>query len=385
MGGLAAALAASRAGWQARLYEEAPAFSEVGAGLQLGPNATRILRGWGLLDALRAHAAFPQRLLVRDAASGGQLGLLRLGERCEARYGAPYATIHRADLHGLLLHGAQAAGSLLHLGTRVASVAQGSGAVQACVEDGRELEADALAVADGLWSGLRTQLLGDGTPRPTGHVAYRGLVRQADLPPALRSSDVTAWLGPRLHLVAYPVRRGEWLNVACFVEGRLGGAGGDAGASNWDNAAVAADLQQAMGSTCAVLGDLVQAVPAWRLWVLHGREPVGSADEMARGRIALLGDAAHPMPPYLAQGAAMAIEDAEALGSVLGAAGDGVMDVETALRRYALSRWQRCARVQRRSIRNGRIFHARGPLRWGRDAGMAVLGERLLDVPWLYR
>jgi salicylate hydroxylase len=221
---------------------------------------------------------------------------------------------------------------------------------------------------------------GGEAPRATGHLAYRGLVRQADLPAALRSDEVTAWLGPRMHGVTYPVRGGEWLNAVCVVEGARAGD-----ARHWDHAANAADLESALGPVCAELLDRLRAVPAWRLWMLHDRPPLRDAGLMAAGRLALLGDAAHPMLPYLAQGAGMALEDARELQRVLAVADGRLIDVPTALRRYALNRWARCARVQRRSQRNGVIFHAGGPLRWGRDAAMALVGDRLLDLPWLYR
>jgi salicylate hydroxylase len=196
----------------------------------------------------------------------------------------------------------------------------------------------------------------------------------------LRSPDVTVWLGPCLHVVAYPVRRGEELNVVAIVQGTAPGPPQD-----WDQGAVAAELQAAMGRQCAPLQDLVRAMPSWRLWALHDRAPIGSADEMVRGRVALVGDAAHPMRPYFAQGAGMAIEDAAELGRALALAAKAGIDVPLALRRYAVNRWARCAQVQARSRRNGRIFHATGLMQWGRDLSLRLLGERLLDQPWLYR
>jgi salicylate hydroxylase len=168
------------------------------------------------------------------------------------------------------------------------------------------------------------------------------------------------------------------LNVVVLVEGQSNGP-----AEDWDQHAVAAELQRAMGELCAPLRDLVNAMASWRLWSLHDRAPMRSADAMAQGCVALLGDAAHPMRPYFAQGAGMAIEDAQELGRALTSVG-GPIDVPLALRRYALNRWQRVARVQGLSRRNGRIFHAMGPVRWGRDLAMRVLGDRLLDQPWLY-
>jgi salicylate hydroxylase len=152
----------------------------------------------------------------------------------------------------------------------------------------------------------------------------------------------------------------------------------------WDHAASQAQLASALGPVCNAVRERVAAMPQWRLWVLHARAPVASAQEMARGRIALLGDAAHPMRPYLAQGAGMAIEDARELQRVLAVADDRVIDVPTALRRYALNRWQRVARVQEKSRRNGVVFHATGPVRVARNAAMRAMGARLMDQPWLY-
>jgi len=382
IGGLAAALGAARAGWDVRLYERAAQFSEVGAGVQLGPNAVRRLQAWGLQRPLQAVAAFPEQMQVRSALGGHILARLALGATAVQRYGAAYATIHRADLHGLLLEALQDHPAVqLNLGCGIERHAEDGGFIQVRTSTGKAVEGDALVGADGLWSRTRAQLLADGIPRHSGHLAYRALVPQADLPPYLRSTQVTAWLGPRLHVVHYPVRRGELLNLVVIVHGPA-----PQDLESWDHAANAADLETALTGTCAALQDIVRSVAAagcgWRLWPLNVRPPVAHAGQMAQGLVALLGDAAHPMPPYLAQGAGMAIEDAAQLQRAL-AMHD--LEVPLRLRRYALNRWERNARVQARSLRNGRIFHATGPVRWGRDVALRLLGERLLDVPWLYR
>jgi salicylate hydroxylase len=388
IGGLAAALACARAGAGVALFERAAEFSEVGAGIQLGPNVVSVLHHWGFKDELAAVAAFPYRLQVRSAGTGTELGVLTLGPEIQARYGFPYATIHRADLHGLLLAALTAdSGVQLNVNNAVdrfelkdGGEQGGAGTgVQLHLADGRQAHGDLLVGADGLWSRVRQQLLGNELPQPMGHLAYRALIHQSSLPAHLRSQQVTVWLGPRLHVVQYPVRRGEWLNVVGFVHGALAGD-----AQDWDHSANAADLRRAMGLTCAPLQDLIHAIGAWRLWALAIRPPMRGADEQAQGRVALLGDAAHPMVPYLAQGAGMAIEDAAELGRVL--ASDGApLQIPALLQQYAQARWARNARVQARALRNGKIFHATGPMRWGRDASMKLLGERLLDVPWLYR
>ena len=393
IGGLASALACARAGWEVRVFERAPKFNEVGAGIQLGPNVVKVLHAWGLGTSLAQVAAFPDQLQVRSAMTAEVLATLRLGDQAVQRYGASYATLHRADLHQLLLNalGAQT-GVQLQLSTAVARFTQTPQAVRLRTHQGagesseaahqvaQEAESDVLIAADGLWSGVREQLLSDGPPRLTGHLAYRALMAQNSLPAPLRSSQITVWLGPQLHVVQYPVRGGKWLNVVAVVHGHIEGD-----PQSWDHRSNAADLRAAFAGSSAPLQALMEAVPDWRLWVLHDRPPLRGPDEMARGRVALLGDAAHPMRPYLAQGAGMAIEDAACLGQLLGQMqGQAQDDVVARLQRYAALRWQRNARVQARAIRNGQIFHLDGVALWGRDAALKLLGARLLDVPWLY-
>jgi salicylate hydroxylase len=377
IGGLAAALACSRAGWAAHVMEQAPVFSEVGAGIQLGPNATRILHGWGLQVALQHCAAFPSRLQARSADTGRELGVLPLGERTRLRYGAPHACVHRADILHLLLEAVRSQALVqLHVDARLESFVVQPHAVEVLPQRGEPLQGEALVGADGVWSRVRQQMLQDAPAQFAGHLAYRAMVEQQALPLALRSQQVTVWMGAHLHVVAYPVRQGQWLNVVAIIEGPA-----PAALQDWDHSANAQDLRIALAHTCQPLQDLVAAINHWRLWPLCARKPMQGAHEQAEGRVALLGDAAHPMRPYMAQGAGMAIEDAACLERVL--SGPDV-PMEQRLHAYAVQRWQRNAQVQARSIRNGKIFHAQGPVRWGRDLAMRVLGERLMDVPWLY-
>ena len=376
IGGLAAALACARQRVPVQLLERATQLSEVGAGIQLGPNVTRILQAWGLGAALTQVAAFPNQLQARDAQTGQVLGTLRLGERAQALYGASYATIHRADLQGLLQRAVQDAGLALHLGQTVHGWYETEEALQVNTAEGLSLQASALIGADGIWSAVRQQLLGDASARFTGHLAYRALVAQADLPTHLRSDQVTVWMGPRLHVVHYPVRSGQWLNLVAIVHGAKPDQ-----AQDWDQAGHTQALMQAMGAVGRDLHERLASVPAWRQWALHDRSPVSGASDMAQGRVALLGDAAHPMRPYLAQGAGMAIEDAQALAQCLSV---GNATVAEQLQAYAEQRWARNARVQARAIRNGRIFHAQGAVALGRNLSMRLMGERVMDVPWLY-
>jgi salicylate hydroxylase len=375
IGGLAAALACARAGCAVRVFEQAPAFSEVGAGIQLGPNVTRVLDRWSLGDALRRCAGRPDALVVRDAGDGRELGRLEFGADFAQRYGAPYLTIHRADLQQLLLDACRKDGAAPQVDSRVIGASEPDG-VHVMLANGRVERADALVAADGVWSSLREHVVADAPARPTGHFAFRALAQQATLPAALRSSRVTLWLAPRMHVVAYPLRGTDQLNVVALVESMR------APAQGWETDGARDELLPALRDACRELHELVDAMPGWGLWSLHGRPPVAGAHAMARGRIALLGDAAHPMLPYLAQGAGMAIEDADALASVLADATPPT--VPDALARYAQARWRRCAMVQARARRNAVIFHADGLLRVARNAAMRTLGERLLDQPWLY-
>ncbi len=388
--GMAAGLAAVRAGWHASVFERSAEFSEVGAGVQLGPNVTRILQAWGLSDALQHVAAFPSHLHARSLPSGEVLATLPLKD-ATAKYGAPYVTVHRADLHELLLQAASEQGVAVHADACVQSVRQSrdAAAFDVVQQGQRQSHTGDLAVAaDGVWSPLRQQLLGDGPPVFTGHIAYRALVAQADLPAIWRSQNVQVWMGPQAHVVSYPVRGGDYLNVVCLAEGRLreGPANDLQALQTWNakksEAQTLAELRHALRGACTQLTDLMSACRDWRLWPLCGRGVMQGAHEHVQGRVALLGDAAHPMLPYLAQGAGMAIEDADALAAqLLGATPE---NAPKRLQLFALARWQRNARVQARAVRNGKIFHAAGPMRLGRDIGLRLMGASLMDLPWLY-
>ena len=383
IGGLAAALACAAKGAQPHLIERAPFFSEVGAGIQMGPNVTGTLFGWGLEKDLQALVCHPQKLQARDIHSGQFLGKLRLGQRSLDHYGAPYVTVHRADLHRMLLKKVVSSGAAeLTLNCEIdlkreddqSITVSGRGLPQG---SGETLTSESLVGADGLWSATRQYVVPKMPPRVSGLLAYRALLDVQTLPEKLRTQDVTVWVGPRVHVVLYPVRQGDFLNLVVIVQGSP-----PQELEDWDHAANKRDLEVALGHIHADLKDVLAAVKAWRMWPLCDRPPVSGPEEMAKGRIALLGDAAHPMRPFLAQGAGMAIEDAAELASCWAR-----FDLSVPLRwqLYAKARWARNARVQQRSIRNGQIFHLQGPLRWGRDWAMRTMGESLMDVPWLYQ
>ena len=382
IGGLAAALACASKGAKPRVIERAAVFSEVGAGIQMGPNVTRTLYALGLEKKLQEVVFAPQQLQARDTESGKFLGVLRLGQRSLENYGAPYFSVHRADLHQVLLQKLVSDGDVdLSLNCEIDLIRDD---VDQVTVNGRGLpegffdsiDTEALVGADGLWSATRQYVVAKTSPRVTGLVAYRAMLSMQNLPEKLRTQDVTVWMGPRVHAVLYPVRQGESLNLVFVVKGQP-----PESLEAWDHQAHQKDLELAMGPVHSDLKEILAAVPEWRLWPLCDRPPVKGPFEMAKGRIALLGDAAHPMRPFLAQGAGMAIEDAAELATSWART-----DLEVAKRwhLYANARWARNAKVQARSIRNGQIFHMQGPLRWGRDLALKLLGESLMDVPWLY-
>ncbi|MFT4190906.1 MAG: FAD-dependent monooxygenase [Comamonas sp.] len=384
--GLSAALALARAGLRVTVLEQAEAISEVGAGLQLGPNAVRVLDALGLLPALARVAAEPACLRILDAADGRQLGRLALGAAMRERYGWANYTLRRADLQDLLLQAVrEQGGTEIVLGQVVSRVEQAAdGQVAAHTDGGRMLRADGLIGCDGLWSRVRQHLRQDGPPRATGHVAWRALLAAGQVPAGVARDQTTVWVAPRLHAVAYPVLRGELFNVVLFTHAAdmPGLPDGPREAADWDLDAERLALRQAVSGANPAVRALVEAAPSWRRWMLHDRPALLDPRGYAAGRVALAGDAAHPMRPHLAQGAAMAIEDAWTLGRVLHEATPA--EVPAALARYAEQRWRRNARVQLRAQFNGMVMQASGPLRWGRDLAMAVRGEKLLDMPWLY-
>jgi salicylate hydroxylase len=379
IGGLSCALSMGLSGVPVTLLEQADGFTEPGAGIQLGPNAMRVLSDWGLEERLRSIASYPDDLCVRDSLNGRQLGHLRLGATVLARFGRPYACVHRADLHQLLLEALQSrTPATLRLQARVKTFEIQSNGVRVQLEEGVTFSGSALIGCDGIWSRVHEVLLGTEPAQPTGHLAYRGLIPADGLPIHSRSNSVQVWLGANMHVVSYPVRNGQWINLVAVVHGRPGESPG-----RWTREARVEDLLTAMGPVASNLRALIDAVPLWTLWTLHDRAPLQGPSDLARGPVALLGDAAHPLRPYLAQGAAMAMEDAWTLGQLVHRA-PVRLDWSAVLARYAAHRWERNARVQRMSRLNGRIFHARGLLRLGRNAGLKLLGEQLLANRWLY-
>jgi salicylate hydroxylase len=374
IGGLAAAYALSRKGFPVRVLEQAPEFKELGAGIQLGPNIFRAVDKLGLKQALLADVWQPSALEMRCALTGRQVARVPLDQRFTDRFQQPYAVTHRTDIHAVFLKACQG-NNLVTLETKrqVEGFEQDDDGVTVTLQTGEQVRGRALIGCDGVWSKIREQIIGDGKPRVSGHIAYRAVLKRAEVPDDLWQPDVILWAGPRTHFVHYPLRRGELYNlVAVFHSDRY--------VEGW-NAEADADLLWAhfKGQRPEVLR-MLERIETWRMWVLCDREPV---KDWSRGRVTLLGDAAHPMLQYLAQGACMATEDAVWLAEKMAAQPD---DLPAAFKAYVQQRYLRTARVQIMARVYGEFYHARGPTAELRDQ---MLGGRSAEqaydsMAWLY-
>jgi salicylate hydroxylase len=358
IGGLTTALALARQGRSVRVLERAARFAEVGAGLQLAPNATRVLRSLGVLDAIEEVAVAPARIVIADARTGEGLVSADLGERFLRTFGAPYLVVHRGDLLDVLVTAATAAGVQLENGKEVVRVDGAGDRPQVVCSDGSEYAARAVIGADGLRSILRQRIHGPAEPIASGYVAYRGAlpIEQVERPHDL--DTVIAWVGPGLHLVQYPIRRGDLYNqVAVFRSPTFASGNPEWGGSQ--------ELDAAFAEMCPAVRVALPSLQRAVRWPTFDQEPF---DTWVHGRTALLGDAAHAMLQYLAQGACQAIEDAATLAQQFATHDDVTAAVATeddagvdrALAAYQRVRAPRTARVQRSARVWGDIWHIDG-------------------------
>jgi len=374
--GLTAALALSRTGARIVVLERAAALSETGAGIQLTPNASGILADLGLDPAIARHASEPEGLDVFSGRSGARLATMPLGPNARRRFGAPYRTIHRGDLQAVLAAAVGREPAVeVHLGAEVLDVTtEGDVAwVRAATDTGHwDVSANAVIGADGVHSGLRRLLPNVAAAQPTGRTAWRAVLPR-DALAAVSERLIGLWLGPDAHLVHYPVRQGGEINIVAIVRDDWRGEG-------WSAPGDPAELAAKFASWGKAPRAILSGPPRWRKWSILVRPPAGS---IVDGLLALIGDAAHAMPPYLAQGGAMAIEDAAILGREL--AGEAV-DVNAALLRYARQRKGRVERVWRAASRTGDLFEMRAPLSLARDLGLRALGGGglLRRNAWIY-
>lgn len=375
IGGLASALAVARAGHTAHVLERNTDFAELGAGIQLAPNAFRALRRLGVAEPVGARAVRVEALRLLDARSGALLTEMPLDDAYQRRFGDPYAVVRRGDLHSALLSACQEHERVvLHPGTTVTGYRDTPDAVHVITADGRTVEADALVGADGIRSRVRAQMLDDGPPRVSGHTIHRTVVPMADVPAELRWNSVNLWAGPGWHMVHYPLANGEKLNLAITRDDGARAAVAGVPTSRDEVLAGFPDLHP---RARALLG----LGREWRTWVLCDRPPTGTWTE---GRVCLTGDAAHAMLQYAAQGACMALEDAVVLGEVLEGA---PVDVAGRLALFAELRGERAARVQEVSTWMGHaLYHPGGTAAVERDAMLASLSpdDLLAAVDWLH-
>ncbi len=373
IGGLAAALALARAGRRVAVLEQAAEIGEIGAGIQLGPNAFNAFDALGVGTIARSRAVYVERMAMMDAVDGATVASLPVGDAFRARFGNPYAVIHRADAHGALLDGVRACADIeLLTSTRIERVEQAEGRVVAVDQHGTRHAGAALVACDGVRSAVRAQYVGDPV-RVSGHVVYRAVVEAADFPADLRWNAPVVWSGPDCHLVHYPLRGGEQYNVVVTFHSREH--------EEWGVREGSLDeVRSYFDGILPQPRQLIDLPKHWKRWATADREPIG---RWTYGRATLLGDAAHPMLQYIAQGACMALEDAVTLGEAVRAHGD---DLETAFSHYERARIARTARVVLSAREMGRLYHAKGVERLVRNdlwAGRAP--ERFYDaLEWLY-
>ncbi|MEH3117825.1 MAG: FAD-dependent oxidoreductase [Methylorubrum populi] len=377
IGGLTAALALADAGHAITLIERRTGFSEVGAGLQLSPNASAVLIGLGLGAALRRAGDEPPGVTVRALATGRVIGGIRLGPGLRERHGAPYYVLHRADLQTILLDAVRGRpGIRLCVGREVSDLTEredGVGLTMKSVAGDRSetLNADLVVGADGVRSNLRRRF--DGRPLQLHRqAAWRAVIPREAAPETLQGSETGLWLGRGRHVVHYPINGGRRLNVVAIAPERDGD-------EDWGRLGDPAALRGHFPDAAPPLMALLGLPDTWVVWSLVDRP---AARPMARGRIALLGDAAHPVLPFLAQGAALAIEDAAVLASSLAAHAA----VPEALAAYAAARQPRVRAVQRAARRNGRFYHAGRLIGLARDTAMRRLGPEGMSAryAWVY-
>lgn len=375
IGGLAAAIGLAQKGFPVLVLEKARQLGEIGAGIQLGPNAFHAFDYLGVGETARKMAVYVDSLRLMDALTAEEICRIPLGDAFRARMGNPYAVVHRGELHGVFLKACEAHPLVeLRTSSAVAGYAQDGGSATAILKSGERVTGRALIGADGLWSPIRAQLVGDGAPRVSGHTTYRSVIPVEEMPEDLRWNAATLWAGPRCHIVHYPLSGWKLFNLVVTYHN-------DAPEPVAGKPVSHDEVRRGFEHVAPMARQVIEKGQEWKLWVLCDREPVAN---WVDGRVALLGDAAHPMLQYMAQGACMAMEDAVALAHEMEAAGG---DVEKALPAYNARRALRTARVQLQSREVGaHVYHPAGAHAELRNAVMrAKAPEDWYDaVDWLY-
>jgi salicylate hydroxylase len=344
IGGIVAALALLTRGFIVELYEQAADLREIGAGVQISPNGSRVLCALGLRSAMEAIASIPKAKDMRLFNTGQAWRVQDLGATAEQRFGSPYWLLHRGDFHQVLVQAlTERAPDALHVGARVVDFQQGEDGVTLLLDGGEQVLGDVLIGADGVHSRVRHALFGTGRATFTGFMAWRGVVPMHRLPPALRQEYGNTWIGPHGHVVTYPLRRGELLNFVTAIERD------DWLIESWSEAGTVEECRRDFAPWHQDVLTIIDAIDVPYKWAMLGREPL---EHWSVGCVTLLGDACHPTLPFLAQGANMAIEDAMVLARCL-----DCFDVPEALRRYEAARLDRTSRIVRGSLENVSRYH----------------------------
>ena len=373
IGGLAASLALVRQGFEVTVLEQAPEIGEIGAGIQLGPNAFSAFDALGVGEKARGRAVYVDEMIMHDAIDGELVGRIPTGEAFRKRFNNPYAVIHRVDIHSSLLEGAQETGRIeFKTSTRIERIEQDDIGVTAFDQNGVAHRGLALIAADGGKSVVRAQYVND-PPRITGHVVYRAVIDKADFAKDLQWNAASLWAGPKCHLVHYPLRGGEQYNVVVTFHSRKAEEWGVTDGSK-------EEVQSYFQDVCPKARQLIDLPKSWRRWATADKEPI---ETWTFGRVTLLGDSAHPTTQYMAQGACMALEDAVTLGEALRV---NQNDIPKALQLYQACRTTRTARIVLSGREMGRIYHAAGVERKIRNSLWKDRPvERFYDaVEWLY-
>jgi salicylate hydroxylase len=374
IGGLVTAYALALKGFPVRVLEQSDSFREIGAGIQLGPNIFMALDKIGLKDAILADSWVPPSQEMRDALTGKLITEVPLNEEIIKRYGQPYAVTHRHDIHGTFLRACQG-NNLITLETdrEVVDFEDDGKTVTVILKNGERIQGRALIGCDGLWSKIRGKIVGDGKPRVSGHIAYRAVLKKEDVPADLWQPGIILWAGPRTHFVHYPLRRGELYNLVAVFHS-------DKYVEGWNTEGDKQLLFDHFAGQRPEVLRMLERIETWRYWVLCDREPI---KDWSKGRVTLLGDAAHPMLQYLAQGACQATEDAVWLAEKVAAQPD---DLPAAFEAYQQQRYLRTARVQIMARIYGEFYHARGPAAELRDMMLSARTpeQSLEGVAWLY-
>lgn len=374
IGGCALALMLAKQGQKVCLLEQAESFREIGAGIQLGPNAFRMFDELGITKEVESFVSYPDHLVMMDGLTGEQVTSMKLGAEFKQRFGKPYAVIYRADLHLLLVDACKRHADVTMLtGQKMLDFHDDGKSVTVTTEAGLQHKGCALVGSDGLWSKTREKLVADGPPRISGHIAYRAVLPTKDIPEELIRNDMVLWAGPKNHLVQYPLRRGELFNLVAVFHS-------DKYVEGWDAKADPEELHARFSDNCPAVKSMLSKIETWRMWVLCDRDPIKT---WSKGRVTLLGDAAHPMMQYMAQGACMALEDAVILSREIRKAGS---DLSGAFERYQDERYLRTGRVQLTARMYGEVYHAHGVTRELRNQMLRprTQAQGYESLAWLY-